>query len=42
MNDREYVGDRTNGRVGNALVLGVVTLACVLAVVSLPLELFGG
>ena len=42
MNDREYVGDQTNGRVGNAVVLGVVTLACVLAVVSLPLELLGG
>lgn len=42
MNDRAYLGDRTNGRVGNALVLGVVTLACVLAVVSLPFELLGG
>ena len=42
MNDPEYVGDRTNGRVSNAFVLGVVTLACVLAVVSLPLDLLGG
>ena len=42
MNDPEYVGDHTNGRFGNALVLGVVVLACVLAVVSLPLELLGG
>jgi Mn2+/Fe2+ NRAMP family transporter len=42
MNDREYVGDQTNGRLSNALVLGVVGLACVLAVVSVPLDLLGG
>jgi Mn2+/Fe2+ NRAMP family transporter len=42
MNDREYVGDRPNHRLGNAFVIGVVVLACVLAVVSLPLELLGG
>ena len=42
MNDRAYVGEQTNGRVGNALVLVVIVLACVLAIVSLPLELMGG
>jgi Mn2+/Fe2+ NRAMP family transporter len=42
MNDREYVGDRLNSRLGNAFILGVVVLACVLAVVSLPLDLLGG
>src|SRR5262249_58974735 len=42
MNDSRYVGDQTNGRLSNALVLGVVALACVLAVVSLPLDLLGG
>ena len=42
MNDREYVGDRTNGRLANVFVLGVIALACVLAIVSLPLDLLGG
>ena len=42
MNDREYVGEHVNGRLANVLVLVVVALACVLAVVSLPLELAGG
>jgi len=42
MNDREYVGDRSNSRLGNAFVLGVVVLACVLAIVSVPLDLLGG
>jgi Mn2+/Fe2+ NRAMP family transporter len=42
MNDRKYVPGHANGRLGNAVVLVVVVLACVLAVVSLPLELVGG
>ena len=42
MNDRDYVGDHVNGRLGNAVVLAVTALACVLALVSLPLELLGG
>ena len=42
MNDREYVGEHVNGRLANVLVLVVVALACVLAAVSLPLELAGG
>ena len=42
MNDPEYVGDRPNGFLANALVLGVAVLACVLALVSLPLDLVGG
>jgi Mn2+/Fe2+ NRAMP family transporter len=42
MNDPEYVGDRPNGVLANALVLGVAVLACVLALVSLPLDLVGG
>ena len=41
MNDRDYVGDHGNGRVANAVVLVVTVLACVLALVSLPLELVG-
>jgi Mn2+/Fe2+ NRAMP family transporter len=42
MNDRAYVGDHVNGPLGNALVLLVTALACVLALVSFPLELVGG
>jgi len=42
MNDPTYLGRHTNGRVGNAVVLAVIVLACVLAVVSLPLQLVGG
>jgi Mn2+/Fe2+ NRAMP family transporter len=41
MNDRKYLGEHTNGRVGNAVVMGISALAAVLAVVSIPLELFG-
>jgi Mn2+/Fe2+ NRAMP family transporter len=42
MNDRDYVGDHANGWFGNVVVLGVTVVACVLALVSLPLELAGG
>ena len=42
MNDREYVGEHVNGRLGNAFVLLVTALACVLALASLPLELAKG
>jgi Mn2+/Fe2+ NRAMP family transporter len=41
MNDRSYLGEHTNGPVGNAVVMGVSVLALVLAVVSIPLELVG-
>jgi Mn2+/Fe2+ NRAMP family transporter len=42
MNDPDYVGAHANGPVSNAVVMFVVVLACVLAVVSLPLQLVGG
>jgi Mn2+/Fe2+ NRAMP family transporter len=42
MNDREYLGDHTNGHVGNAVVLLISGLSAILAVVSIPLELTGG
>jgi Mn2+/Fe2+ NRAMP family transporter len=42
MNDRDYVGAHANGRLANVVVLVVTVLACLLAVVSLPLELVGG
>jgi Mn2+/Fe2+ NRAMP family transporter len=41
MNDRDYLGRHVNGRIANAVVLLVVGLGSVLAVVALPLQLFG-
>jgi Mn2+/Fe2+ NRAMP family transporter len=41
MNDRSYLGEHTNGRLGNAVVMTVSVLAMVLAVVSIPLEIIG-
>jgi Mn2+/Fe2+ NRAMP family transporter len=42
MNDSAYLGRHTNRPLGNIVVLGIGAIACVLAVVSLPLQLFGG
>ncbi|HEX8073128.1 MAG TPA: divalent metal cation transporter [Pyrinomonadaceae bacterium] len=42
MNDEHYVGRHVNGRLSNAVVLFVVALAFVLAVVTIPLQIFGG
>jgi Mn2+/Fe2+ NRAMP family transporter len=41
MNDREYLGEHTNGHIGNGVVMLICALAAVLAVVSIPLEIFG-
>jgi Mn2+/Fe2+ NRAMP family transporter len=41
MNDREYLGDHTNGFFGNAVVLMISAVAAVLAVVSIPLQIVG-
>lgn len=41
MNDRSYLGEHTNGVIGNAVVMSISLLAAVLAVVSIPLELVG-
>jgi len=41
MNDREYVGEHTNGHLSNAVVLTISVLSLVLALVSIPLEIFG-
>lgn len=41
MNDRSYLREHTNGYLGNAIVMGISALAAVLAVVSIPLEIFG-
>jgi Mn2+/Fe2+ NRAMP family transporter len=41
MNDRNYLGDATNGRISNLAVLFIIALGFVLAAVSLPLEILG-
>jgi Mn2+/Fe2+ NRAMP family transporter len=41
MNDRDYLGDHTNGWFGNAAVLAVTVIACVVALVAIPLQIFG-
>jgi Mn2+/Fe2+ NRAMP family transporter len=42
LNDEHYVGAQRNGWLSNAVVIGIIGLAFVLAVVTIPLELFGG
>ena len=42
MNDRDYVGDHTNKLIGNTVVVIITVMSFVLAIVSLPLQLFGG
>jgi NRAMP (natural resistance-associated macrophage protein)-like metal ion transporter len=42
MNDKNYVGKHRNGGISNAAVSGIVALSFVLAVVSIPLQIFGG
>jgi len=38
MNDRRYLGRHRNGWVSNAVVMGIVGIAFLLAVVTIPLE----
>ena len=42
MNDERYLGEHRNGLLSNAVVLGIIGLAFVLAVVSIPLQILGG
>jgi Mn2+/Fe2+ NRAMP family transporter len=42
MNDEEYVEEHTNGWISNTAVIAIIGLAFVLAVVTIPLEIFGG
>ena len=42
MNDRDYLGEHTNGWLGNLSILVVSVLAGVVALVSIPLEIAGG
>jgi Mn2+/Fe2+ NRAMP family transporter len=42
MNDRDYVGEQTNGAFSNFATIGVIAVAFVVAVVSLPLLFLSG
>jgi Mn2+/Fe2+ NRAMP family transporter len=42
MNDPQYVGEHRNGWIGNAVVIFVITLAFVLSIITVPLQIFGG
>ena len=42
MNDQSYVRSYHNGWFSNAVVIAIISLAFVLAVVSIPLQIFGG
>ena len=42
MNDRNYLGEHTNGWLGNLSILVVSVLAGIVALVSIPLEIAGG
>jgi hypothetical protein len=41
MNDERYLKDRRNGRIANTAVIAIIALGFVLAMVSIPLEVFG-
>ena len=42
MNDRDYLGDKTNGRFTNIAMIVILIIAFVVALVSLPLEILSG
>ena len=42
MNDKQYVKEHGNHPAGNSVVLAIIALACVLALVTIPLQLSGG
>lgn len=42
MNDENYLGEHRNGFISNSVVILIILLAFVLAVVAIPLEIFGG
>jgi Mn2+/Fe2+ NRAMP family transporter len=42
MNDERYVGTHRSGIIGNTFLAVVTILACVLAIIVIPLELLGG
>jgi Mn2+ and Fe2+ transporters of the NRAMP family len=42
MNDPRYLGEHTNGVISNTVVVIVVMMSFILAIVSIPLQIFGG
>ena len=42
MNDQKYVKTHTSGAIGNGLLAALTILGCLLALVVIPLEFFGG
>jgi Mn2+/Fe2+ NRAMP family transporter len=42
MNDDAYLGDNTNGIISNTVVVIIMLISFVLAVTSIPLQIFGG
>jgi Mn2+/Fe2+ NRAMP family transporter len=42
LNDESYMGQNRNGVISNAAVLLIIALGFVLAVVAIPLQIFGG
>jgi Mn2+/Fe2+ NRAMP family transporter len=42
MNDRSYLGDKVNGKLSNIALIGVLILAFVVAIVSMPLLILSG
>lgn len=42
MNDEQYVGEHTNGPIGNAVVVVTIVLTAIVAIVTIPLEIMGG
>jgi Mn2+/Fe2+ NRAMP family transporter len=42
MNDRHYLGEHTNGWLGNGVVGFVLAMTCLLALVAIPLQYLGG
>jgi Mn2+/Fe2+ NRAMP family transporter len=42
MNDPKYLGDNGNHWIANAAVLFISVLACIVAIVAIPLQLMGG
>jgi Mn2+/Fe2+ NRAMP family transporter len=42
LNDERYVGEHRNGMISNAAVIFIIALGFILAVVTIPLQIFGG
>jgi Mn2+/Fe2+ NRAMP family transporter len=42
MNDKKFVKEHTNGRIANFIVFFSIVMASVIALVAIPLEIYGG